>query len=204
MFRRIRVAPSLVSVLAALAALGGVALAQQAGQANQTAQQPPAEAGGSVEVKARAQLTGPEQLAEAEKVDKKANQISRRIQAMLAQARRDKDIIRVTCLNDKLTQVDANLRTLQERIGNLQAAVQSSDTDRRDHEYTVITVLAQKFTVLEQEANQCVGQDIFETGATRVVTQISPTTPEENPNQLNKTPGMEEIPFIPPPISPTT
>ncbi|MFW6067493.1 MAG: hypothetical protein ACOC97_04085 [Myxococcota bacterium] len=174
------------------AGLAGMAAAQEAAPDEE----------GAVEVEARAELSGPEQIAEAERVQEKGISISRRVQSMLDQARRERDIIRVTCLNDKLTQVNANLRTLEERIGNLQAAAEANDGDRRNHEYTVITVLAQKLSVLEQEANQCIGQDIFETGATRVVTDIDPATPDEDPTQLDETPDVD-VPFIPPPLSPT-
>jgi hypothetical protein len=111
--------------------------------------------------------------------------------------------MRVTCLNDKLTQVNANLRTAGARSDSLREAVQMNDDARRNHEFTVMTVLGQKFRTLEQEANQCIGQDIFETGTTRVETTIDPETPEEDPSTVNAFPEIP-VPFIPPPASPTT
>ena len=78
-------------------------------------------------------------------------------------------MIRVTCLNDKLTQINANLRTAQGRFTNLQRTV---DTDQRNHELTVLTVLGQKLQVLDQESNQCIGQDLYETGPTKIITEI--------------------------------
>ena len=157
--------------------------------------------GGDVEITQRADLSGPEQIAEADRIQRHGTQISRRIASMLDEARREGDIIRVTCLNDKLTQVNANLRTVDQRLGSLREAVDGNDTGRRNHEYTVLTVLGQKFNVLEQEANQCIGQDIFETGATRVTTTIDPDTPDEDPTVLQ--PPEVDVPFIPPPASPT-
>ncbi|MFW6086882.1 MAG: hypothetical protein ACODAG_06725 [Myxococcota bacterium] len=198
MFGRVRVARSLVVVLATVLA-GGLAVAQQQGP---EPPEPPEDSEGAVEVQARADLTGPEMLSKAEEVQEKGTAISRRIQSMLDQARRERDIIRVTCLNDKLTQVNANNRTLEDRVENLDSAVQADDTDRRHHEFTVVTVLAQKLNVLEQEANQCIGQDIFETGATRVVTDIDPAAPDEDPSNIDEPPSVD-VPFIPPPLSPT-
>ncbi|MCZ7687698.1 MAG: hypothetical protein M5U28_56735 [Sandaracinaceae bacterium] len=58
-------------------------------------------------------------------------------------------------------------------------------------------MLGQHFRTLEQEANACIGQDIFETGTTRVVVEIDPATPEEN--LLIQDPGQPDVPFIPPP-----
>jgi hypothetical protein len=117
---------------------------------------------------------------------------------MLNQARRESDIIRITCLNDKLTQINANLRNAQGRVEVLKTAV---DPERRNHEFTVLTVLNSKFSVLDQEANQCVGQDMYEVGATRVDTEIDESKiPQEEPSN----PPVilpPSVPNIPPPAS---
>lgn len=127
--------------------------------------------GGSAE-QAPVQQAGGD-LAAGEAVVLKGEGLQRRVSNMLAEARREGDIIRVTCLNDKLTQVNANVSTAQSR---LDAAKGSSDPAKRRHELTVLTVLAQKFQVLDQEAAQCVGQELFETGSTSVQTDIDPAT----------------------------
>ncbi len=182
----------------------GLAIAQDRGEgegAGEGEGQPGDNA--EVPVRQRANLSGPEQIAEGERIDVRGTQISRRVAAMLDEARRERDIIRITCLNDKLTQVNANLRTVEQRITALRDAVRGADDSRRNHEFTVLTVLGQKFTVLEQEANQCVGQDIYETGTTRVITTIDPRTPVEDPNIVPVPPGIG-VPFIPTPLSGAT
>ncbi len=186
--------------IAALLIGGGIALAQ-----DRTGGEGQAQDGenGAADVERHANLSGPEQVAEAERIGTRATQISRRVQQMLDEARRERDIMRVTCLNDKLTQVNANLRTTGARGDSLREAVQMNDDDRRNHEFTVLTVLSQKFRTLEQEANQCVGQDIFETGTTRVETSIDPATPNEDATAVPSFPEVP-VPFIPPPASPTT
>lgn len=110
----------------------------------------------------------PQESADA--IVQRASNLSQRVAQMLDEARRDADMIRVTCLNDKLTQINANLRTAQGRLASLQKAV---DVDQRNHELTVLTVLGQKMQVLDQESNQCVGQDLYETGPTKVTTEIN-------------------------------
>lgn len=180
-------------VAAGLGAMGfGLAIAQDQRTEDEAVE-------GEVEAERRAQLTPEEQLAEAGRIEERGTQISRRVMAMLDEARRERDIIRVTCLNDKLTQINAHLRTLQSRRENLQEAVETSDDSRRNHEFTVITVLGQHFRTLEQEANSCIGQDIFETGTTRVVTDIDPAAPEED--LVTPEPPPPDVPFIPPPAS---
>lgn len=183
-----------------LGAMGfGLAIAQDA--ASDADEQTEGVDGGEVPVTRRAQLTPDEQLAEANRIVERGEQISRRVLGMLDEARRERDIIRVTCLNDKLTQINAHRRTLESRHENLQEAVNTADGDRRNHEFTVITVIAQHFRTLEGEAASCIGQDIFETGTTRVVTDIDPATPEED--LIIQDPGPPEVPFIPPPASGT-
>jgi len=192
----------LVSLFVLALVAGGLGLGAAIAQ-DQNAQQGEGEGEGEVAVRRRANLTGPEQIAEADRINTRGTQISRRIAQMLDEARRERDIIRITCLNDKLTQVNANLRTVEERFGNLREAVQANDGGRRSHEFTVITVLGQKFNVLEQEANQCIGQDIYETGATRITTIVEPGEPEENPAVTPEMPPIG-VPPIPPPMSPTS
>jgi hypothetical protein len=181
----------LVLCLAA-AAGGGLVLAQGGDEAG--------DEGGSVEVREPASLSPAQQAEEGDRIVQRGGQISRRTQLMLDGARRERDIIRVTCLNDKLTQVNANLRTAEQRLESLRGAVSSSDRDRGNHEYTVLTVLGQKFTTLEQEANQCIGQDLYETGATRVTTEIDPQAPDEDPTIIRDPPYVD-VPYIPPPAS---
>jgi hypothetical protein len=110
-----------------------------------------------------------EQAATARATVQRGSSLALRISQMLEEARREADIIRVTCLNDKLTQVNANLRTAQARMTAFETA---TDPDQRSHEATVLGVLGQKFQVLDQEANRCVGQDIYDTGSTKVQTDI--------------------------------
>ena len=183
--------------VATFGALGlGVAYAQDGATSDASSSQE----GASIEVQQPANLTGAEQIAEAERQLDIGSQIGRRVTVMLDEARRERDVVKTNCLNDKLTQIDANLTTAQERLAALQEAVQSNDTMRSNHEYTVMTVLGQKFSTLEQEANQCVGQDIFETGATRIVTTVDPEAPTEDPTQLPADPN-QPVPWMPPPAS---
>jgi hypothetical protein len=190
---------ALIALLAAIAlgATGfGLAIAQDA-SSDEFAE--PAGDDGEVPVQRRAALTPAEQQAETGQIEERGTQISRRVMSMLDEARRERDIIRVTCLNDKLTQINAHRRTLESRVSNFREAIGVGDESRRNHEYTVITVLGQHFRTLEQEAGACIGQDMFETGTTRVVVDVDPSTPDEN-MMLQEPPGPE-VPFIPPPAS---
>jgi len=174
----------------ALGAMGfGLAIAQDAGN----------EAGGEVPVRRQANVLPQERLDEASNIVQRGEQISRRVLSMLDEARRERDIIRVTCLNDKLTQINAHRRSANDRFERLVEADQIADRDRAQHEYTVLTVLGQQFRVLEGEANGCIGQDIYETGTTRIVTDIDPSTPDEG--LAIPEPDGPAVPTIPPPYT---
>lgn len=170
--------------------LSGIAVAQAGGNSGQS---------GADAVTRVANLSAEAQILEGKKIVMQGDRLSRRVSLMLDDARRDADLIRITCLNEKLTQINANLRNAQKRLEALTGAV---DADRRNHEYTVLTVLGQKFQTLDQESNRCVGQDIFETGATRVETDIDTSVvSNENPNEIP--PVLTPAPQIPPPASGT-
>ena len=106
------------------------------------------------------------------------------------------------CLNAKLTETHATERSIEARATAVRESIASGDTSRRNHEYTVLSVLGQNLNRLDQEANQCVGSDVYETGATRVETEIADNTPEEDisdiPDELTL-----PVPYIPPPASGT-
>mgnify|MGYP001815702592 FL=1 len=118
----------------------------------------------------------------------------------LQSAKRDKDIIRATCLDDKLSQCTASLQSLKRREAALNQAIAEGDTGRANHEHNVIGVMSQKLKMLAQAANQCVGQDLFDTGATEVKQDVDLFAPDENPTVITTVPDWP-IPYIPPPIS---
>ena len=186
---------------------GGAIVRAQAGQANQTNQATPNAQGATSPGSAQpgqapgaAPQTPEQQVAAALGVRGSAKAVQRQVANMLDEARRQRDIIRVTCLDDKLTQVDANFRTLEDRLNALQEAVKNRDDAQRDHELTVIEVLRQRFETLAAEARRCVGQDIYETGATRVTTEVCPYVPDFIPDYIPPIPPLP-VPFVPPPGS---
>jgi hypothetical protein len=118
----------------------------------------------------------------------------------LQRAKREGDIIRATCLEDKLNQCNANLQNVRRRQTALNNAIASGDTAAANHESKVISVLSQKFKMLTQAANECVGQDLFDTGETQTRSEVDLFAPDENPAVIEPIPDWP-IPYIPPPLS---
>lgn len=164
------------------------------------AQGDPAPAGDAASGEGTEQVLTPEQqVAAAKSIIKRGQILSTRVRTALNNARKDNDVIMVTCLNDKLTQINANLRNAQGRLESLEAAV---DPDQAKHEYVVLSVIGEKFNTLDREAAQCAGQEMFDTGVTKVLTEIdiSMLPFEENPGFPPEIlpPGL---PTFPPPAS---
>lgn len=151
-----------------------------------------AQASGATPPSRRVSLDSAEQTANVRSVVQRGTVLAQRLSTMLEEARREADIIRVTCLNDKLTQTNANMRTAQARLAAFESA---ADNEQKNHEATVLNVLGQKFQMLDQEASRCVGQDLYETGSTRVLTEIDTA-------QLPFEEDVAQPPPPPPPIVP--
>lgn len=189
-----------LGIVAALLCAGGLAVAGGLAFAQASDDDEDGEEQASMQVRRASDLTPADQVAESQRLLGNGQSLSMRVQGMLDQSRREGDVLRVTCLDDKLTQVNAHVRTLGDRVEALQEAVRLADEARRNHEYTVIIVLGQNLVVLDRAASECIGQDMYETGTTRVVTTIDPNTPDINPTDLVIV-GSEGIPFIPSPAS---
>src|ERR1700733_8321448 len=88
-----------------------------------------------------------------------------RLARMLTDARKARDVVRVMCLNDKLTQVDAALQTMR------------AQQDQKDR--PTLRVLQQRIGQLGAEADQCVGQELAFVGESKVTTMVDPSMPSD-------------------------
>jgi hypothetical protein len=172
----------------------GAALAQQGAVQGQ--------AQGELGVQKTAALTTEEQLQQADAIGRRATQLGERLTRMLDEARREKDILRANCVNRKLTEVNANARNVEQRSKALKDAAATGDEGRRSHEYTVLTVLAAKLDSLNQEASQCLGESVYQPGASQVVTTVpNNVIVGTNPATVPGTPPPPPAVNIAPPIS---
>ena len=111
------------------------------------------------------------------------------LQAMVEQARKQKDVIRLNCVMDKLVQVKLNMNIADQALQKLQEATTRRDDGGSLHEYTRITIVNQKVQVLQNEGQTCVGAELNYIGATRVEVE-SPELPQ----------GVTDPSLEPPPI----
>jgi hypothetical protein len=133
---------------------------------------------GTVAERSAAELTPRERVDRAKELVAGIERSAQSIQRQLQTARKDRDVVRVLCLNDKLNQVDVAQRSAQDRMAALDAAAQREDMDRSRHEYTVLEVLADRVRVLVGESNQCIGEETGYIGEAEVSVSIDPNLPD--------------------------
>jgi hypothetical protein len=102
----------------------------------------------------------------------------KRIVQLQETARRQKDVIKLNCVNDKLLQVKQLLNIAESANTNLQEMIARADEEGRYHEFGRIQIAHQQATVLATEAENCVGEDFTFFGETEV-TVDKPTMPDD-------------------------
>ena len=150
-----------------------VALAQPAGEEapGPTPTPAPAPAPTDPSFVQKSSISGDEMLNQAREYRGQINAITMQIQVQAEQAKSDKDVIRLNCLLDKLTQVKVNGNIMDQALQALQERVSSHDEGGQLHEYTRITIINQKAQVLRAEADACVGAETNYVGPTKVVVE---------------------------------
>ena len=163
------------TLAAAALAAGPVALAVPG--------EPPAPEKADISVKQKPTLTAQEMQQAAKDYVKGMNDIVKRIGLLQDQSKRQKDIIRLNCVTDKVVQVRVNISIAEQSMASLQEANIRNDEGERTHEFTRLTIVNQKVQVLGAEAENCIGEDLSFVGATRVEVEIDPNIPQYDPTQ---------------------
>jgi hypothetical protein len=122
---------------------------------------------------------GPETLSDPQKL-KRAEDHLERMRAVLNQviknleeARDEKDVVKMNCVNEKLTQVKGLLKVSELAALELKEAAARRMSDAADHEYTKVSIARQRVEQLQAEAQQCVGS-IVGTGDETIVVVEEP------------------------------
>jgi hypothetical protein len=157
----------------------------------------PGAPGGSADlsVKQRPTMTPAEMVNQSKDYFKGMGDVLKRIATLQDQAKREKDIIRLNCVTDKLVQARVNVNIAEQSMATMQESIARNDEGGETHEFTRITIVNQKVTVLGAEAENCIGEDLSFVGATRVDVEVDPNIPQYDPTQ----PGSPFIDVTRPP-----
>ena len=178
--------------------IGPVALAQPGspgGQKPAPGTLPPAMV--DISVPQRPTLSGQDMIKQGRLYRADMDKIIVEQQAMVEQARKQKDVIRLNCVMDKLVQVKVNMNIGDQALQKLQEAVARRDEGASLHEYTRITIVNQKVQVLQNEGQTCVGAELSYIGATRVEVE-APELPEGVTDPSLEPPPLERPPYASP------
>jgi len=156
---------------------------------------------GTVDVKAPTTATG-DQATLADQYIAKMQASSTRVRHLLDEARRAKDVIKTTCLQDKLAQIEVALKSARERSAALKAAIARADNDVRNHEFQVLNVLRQRAEQLDAEANQCIGEELGFPGETKQTFKVDPNIAPVDPGTGTTDPGTIIVLTPPNQVSP--
>jgi hypothetical protein len=146
------------------------------------------------------ELTSAERVARATQFVATIEVSSQSILRQLQTARKDRDVVRVLCLNDKLNQVDVALRSAQDRVTAVRSAAERGDADRTRHEYTVLEVLNDRVRILVNESNQCIGEETGFIGEAEVSVSIDPNLPNPEAGFDSQSDAPPVLPEISSPI----
>lgn len=134
-----------------------------------------------IAVKQRSQLSPQEMVKASNDYFKNMHETLKHIQSLQEQSKRQKDIIRLNCVTDKLVQSKVNITIAEQAMAALQESISRSDEGGRTHEFTRLTIVNQKVQVLGAEAENCIGEDLSFVGATRIDVEIDPNLPQTDP-----------------------
>ena len=144
-------------------------------------------------------LSRPQPLADREKLAY-AQETVKEIQGAIAQvkkeaeeARKAKDILKLNCLNEKLTDLNALAKVTETALAQLDGAIAKAQDDRTDHEFEKIVIARKRAQDLLREAKACTGEGIITTaeGMTSVTTS-SDITGSDAPDVADPSdPGVE-------------
>lgn len=127
-------------------------------------------------------LNGRQQVAWVEEQMGVVKAIYRRVQNMLDRARKEKDTLKITCLDDKLTQIHVNLRGVEERQDALKVAVGAGDTSSANQQFTILKIYVARIQGLMAEAESCIGDADVVLGETETTMTIDEDITLEDPS----------------------
>jgi len=167
----------------------GLAIAQEGANA---APAPPREVSGGADLN----LTPQQMLEKVRAIVPEMEGLRGSVAAQLNEAKKNKDVVKALCLDDKVKQMKLATDTAKDRVVDLNSAVTQNDPDRSRHEFTVIQVLRERVQTLVAEAQQCIGEETGFVGNSDVVVTIDPAIPDADPSDFPEDPLVSEPPVL--------
>jgi len=146
-----------------------------------------------------------DQLSDKEKLSRAAADLDhmrsllKEVLKRLEEARQEKDVVKLNCVNEKLTQLKGLVRVGEQSEIALQEDVAKADEENARHEYAKIDLASQRAQQLRADAEQCIGQLAYVVDEKTLVTVEVP----EGLPEPDTTPPSLLTALNPPVLSPT-
>ncbi len=131
-------------------------------------------------------LSDREMLSKSQEYLKKMKNIYKEILSLLEEARKEKDVVKINCINENLTAIKALLKIAEQADVSLQEAVIKKDELVAQHEFEKVEIAYQKAKSLNQEANACAGKISMTPGETKVEVEEPKDITERDPTEQPK------------------
>ena len=104
------------------------------------------------------------------------------VDKLAAQARKEKDIVKLNCVNEKLNQVRGLLKVSEQAEADLREANARREDEQSLHSFAKVGIAGKKVSQLRQDAEQCIGQLAFYNDEkTQVDVEIPAGLPSDDP-----------------------
>lgn len=129
-------------------------------------------------------LTPAEMQAKSEEHLKEMHETLARVVELQKLARKQKDVIKLNCVNDKLLQVKQLLNIAEAGRTDMVEAIAQQDSESTQHQFSQVTISREKTDGLRSEAEGCIGEELIFLGPTEVDVDgpdiiDDPTAPEQ-------------------------
>ena len=159
--------------------LAGVALAQRSAQAQST---PP---------KVEERVAPGERETRARRTVDQMKQLAGQVDKLAQQARSEKDIVKLNCVNEKVNQVRGLLKVTEQSEADIKEANARREDEQAQHAFTKVGIAGKKVAQLRQDAEQCIGQlAYFNDEKTQVDVEIPPGLPSDDPTTAVASPSI--------------
>ena len=158
-----------IAALASLAIGGSLLRAQPADEAAPEVTAPVVKA---------ANLTPAEMQAQSQKHITKMQEVLVRVVELQHLARKQKDVIKLNCVNDKLLQVKQLLNIAEAGRTDLIESIAQRDNEGTLHQFSQISIAKEKTDGLHSEAEGCIGEELIFLGPTEI-TVDDPGLPDD-------------------------
>ena len=169
-----------VSLIAGSLAFGGLLYAQEGGGDKQEKKADTAEVDVSGEKKA--ELSPLEMQKKTDELIGAMREGLKEVIKVQKIARKQQDVIKLNCVNDKLLQVKQLLNIAEGANTDMQEAIEQVNENERYHQYGKVVIGAEQVSGLVEEAKNCIGEELIYIGPLTIdVDRPDIDDPDQNP-----------------------